>query len=629
MAVLARTIAAAALAWAVAASAQPVVHPDVRLEIVSGDKQVVRAGATTEPFIVRVVDGQGRPVTGISIVFQSFCLPVDPITACVEQRSPFGTSDVLGLAASPPFTANGIAGASRVMARAVWQSDYPNAFALFDVATTDARGRLPSRLRVVSGDGQQVELGESTRPIVVQVLDDQGLPVEKTRVSIEAPCWVGPAVYPAPPPEPCMFWRGEWLRYAYHTDADGIAVSQVYWTNDVAGPIEVRARPDGGPWVPIVIQNVPPPKRAQVMSTRGDGPLVLQIDDASPRCAVDRLDTRSAKGIVPAMLAVPAGVVRATLRNCSSGEKVALSLHYPGAMPEGSRVWVSSPQWQPIATEPASAGVVRFSLVDGGPGDLDGEKNGRIVAEFGLGFGGPGDAAFEDLWWGGAAENGWGVSIVQRGDRLLPTLFAYDAAGRSTWYAMPAGRWNERGDTFTGELHAPRGKPLGAHDASQLVVGAPAGRAALAFTDAMNATLEVEIAGVATRKTLSRQFFGPMEAGSFARRAGMWWAGPSQNGWGLVLHQQYATLFVLVFTYREDGSPTWFALPSGYWSARDAYEGNVYRTTGTPWPGAYDASRLAFEQAGSASLRFSGEAATFDFNLAGRTGRYDLTPLLF
>ncbi len=626
MTLVARITAALALALGMAVNAQPLVQADVRLEIVSGDNQIVRANSLSEPFVVRVVDGQGQPVAGIDVFFQIYCSPYVEQPCLGGDPYQFATSDAAGMAASPRMRANGVAGATRVLASAIFSTQYPSALASLPVVIADARGRVPSRVLLVSGDGQEVEIGGEVQPIVVRVVDDQGLPVANALVSFSASCWVVPASLHEYI-QPCMFWREQGLIHSNYTDENGIVVSQAYWTNEVPGPI--RAIASAMTSTNFTVQNVLPPKRAKPASTTGAGTLLLRIDESTARCALDRLDSRVPDGKAPAMLAIPSGLVRATFRNCTAGETIRVSLEYPGAMPEGSRIWVASSQWQPLATDQPTSGVVSFSLVDGGQGDLDGEKNGRIVAEFGLGFGGPGDRAFEDLWWGGPAENGWGVSIVQHDDRLLPTIFAYDASGRPTWYAMPAGSWNEARDTFSGALYAPRGKPIGMHDASALVVDAPVGHASIAFDDAMNATLTVEIAGASMRKAISRQFFGPLETGAIARRSGMWWAGSAQNGWGLVLHQQYSTLFALLFTYRDDGSSTWFAMPSGYWSAPDTYEGRAYRATGSGWPAGYDASRLIATETGGFGLRFSGESAEFDFNLGGSRGRFDLAPLPF
>src|SRR5207237_7381364 len=65
----------------------------------------------------------------------------------------------------------------------------------------------------------------------------------------------------------------------------------------------------------------------------------------------------------------------------------------------------------------------------------------------------------QDLWWSGIAENGWGMSVVQHRDLLFTIIYAYDEAGKPTWYVMPSGEWNAARTAFTGDVYAPKGAP--------------------------------------------------------------------------------------------------------------------------------------------------------------------------
>src|SRR5687768_1585068 len=72
-----------------------------------------------------------------------------------------------------------------------------------------------------------------------------------------------------------------------------------------------------------------------------------------------------------------------------------------------------------------------------------------------------------DLWWGGQAESGWGMSINQRGDRLFNVWFLYDDAGDPTWIVQPGGTWSGGvGGMHKGGIYWPRGTPWYAYDAS-------------------------------------------------------------------------------------------------------------------------------------------------------------------
>ena len=55
-----------------------------------------------------------------------------------------------------------------------------------------------------------------------------------------------------------------------------------------------------------------------------------------------------------------------------------------------------------------------------------------------------------DLWWGGAEQNGWGLSISQQGTTLFALWYTYDTDGRPTWYVLPGGMWN--GTRYSGTL---------------------------------------------------------------------------------------------------------------------------------------------------------------------------------
>ncbi len=233
----------------------------------------------------------------------------------------------------------------------------------------------------------------------------------------------------------------------------------------------------------------------------------------------------------------------------------------------------------------------------------------------------------QDMWWGGATENGWGMSVVQHRDVLFAVIYAYDADGDPIWYVMPGGSWNEGRTAFTGALYLPSGSPFSAYDASKLRVHDAIGNATIAFDGASRGTLEYTIAGVSGRRPITRQLFGPAQSGAPLKGLGdMWWGGAAQNGWGIAVLQQYKSLFAVWFTYDAQGKATWFVMPAGHWSSLDTYEGRIYRAAGPAWLGAtYDASKLKATDAGSFRMRFSGEGATFEYSIDGVAGTMPLS----
>lgn len=235
---------------------------------------------------------------------------------------------------------------------------------------------------------------------------------------------------------------------------------------------------------------------------------------------------------------------------------------------------------------------------------------------------------FKDMWWSGTAENGWGMSIVQHDDVLFSVIYAYDAAGKPTWFVMPGGEWNAAKTAYHGSLYRPHGAPFTAYDSSKFAVGDAIGDATLTIVDGSTLTLEYTIDGIAGRRTITRQLFGAEEAPALAADHGdMWWGGKAQNGWGIALLQQYRTLFGVWFTYDGNGAPTWFVMPGGFWSDGSTYEGRLYRTIGSPWLGArYDASMFKSLDAGPFKMRFAADgSATLDYTVDGHAGSLALS----
>jgi hypothetical protein len=274
----------------------------------------------------------------------------------------------------------------------------------------------------------------------------------------------------------------------------------------------------------------------------------------------------------------------------------------------------------PGSANTGSQGTAAFAVTpDARPGDYDIElqfrnRVQRVPVRLST-------TPWQDMWWGGTGESGWGVSVVQHRDLLFSVIYAYDASGKPTWYVMPGGSWNEAKTTFSGPLYAPRGSPYGAYDAAKFAVGAPVGHAGLAFGDGNDVALDYTIDGVSGRKALSRQLFGPVDTAPGAALGDMWWGGEAQNGWGLALLQQYRTLFGVWFTYDASGAPTWLVMPAGFWSDASTYEGRIYRMAGASWVGrAYDAAALRSSDVGTFRIRFSGDAASLDYVIDGKSG---------
>ena len=295
----------------------------------------------------------------------------------------------------------------------------------------------------------------------------------------------------------------------------------------------------------------------------------------------------------------------------------------------GARVSAGSASISPSTVNTGAGGTVTFNVSPGG-GDFDLAFSVRTLTKSVPIRYAPAvpvaDPVHQDLWWSGSAENGWGLTIVEHRDVLFVLIYAYDANGLPTWYVIPSGSWDSAHATYSGAIYLPRGTPFHAYDASRLDMGPVLGNASISFADREHATLRYTISGVSGEKAITRLQFGPAASAPMTGRTDMWWGGVAQNGWGIAVIQQNASLFTMWYTYDASGAPRWYAMPSGAWTSSDTYEGRVYRTTGSPWLGrAYDASLFRPVDVGAYRLRFSGDAATFEYSVEGRTGSLALT----
>ena len=389
---------------------------------------------------------------------------------------------------------------------------------------------------------------------------------------------------------------------------------------------------------------VPPPGAQVLGSSPNGGKILVSMTSTDISCGFGGAGTLLASfgdsrpSSLPAPLpvegATPHGTVSVNVRTCGSTSKATtFMIDLPSAVPPTAQWWSYGPSpdnsvahWYPIPADIAG-NRVSFSLTNGGYGDTDG-KGGPSVSNFGM-LVIPG-GEMQDLWWSGVAENGWGMTIVQHRDVLFANMFVYDAQGNPTWYVMPSGTWNADHTAYTGSLYLPKGSPYFAYDVSKFQIGASVGTATITFAGLNSATFQYTINGTSGSKVITRLPFGPKDAPLDRPWGDLWWAGLAQNGWGLVLSQQYSTLFGLWFTYDANGKATWFVMPNVDFVFRDTYRGNIYRPEGPAWLGVpYDPTRHRTVQVGTFTLRFSGDGATFDYTIDGKSGSVPISRIPF
>lgn len=571
-------------------------------------QQSVRVGGTlVQPIVVRAFDNQQRPMPGTALRFDG-----DPSCGSFGTSLPIVlTTDASGTARLPDFTAGSVARSCNF-----W-----------------------------------IDLGRSRTNAVAEIVVFDALDPTSVELDLEPTTvntWLSGIVNVTgvlrtrggtPVPFPGQVVNLE-IR---STSAASAQLSATTATTDAQGRFSVTAAGNSQPGTYFVFASfgnaadaVQVTQRARVdfegQTGTGTGGFSVHIANASAACQIGAVTSTPAALTTSTTPFAGArfdhGLLRLDASGCAPGSSLNVQLLLPQPVRDGGSVWQygptadnRSPHWYPVPYT-VSGGVVEFTWTDGGPGDdnlvADGSFSGVV------GFAAAPSPSHQDLWWSGPAENGWGMSVVQHGDTLFAVIYGYAASGAPAWWVMSGGTWNAAHTAYTGAVYTPRGSPFFAYDPSRLAVGAQVGSITLTFTGDDAGTLDFTIDGVTGRKSIRRQAFGP--AATFARSdlGDMWWGGSAQNGWGIAVLQQFASLFSVWFTYDAAGQGTWFVMPAGSWTSPDTYEGRIYRTRGSPWLGHYDPGALQVIDVGAYRLQFTGQQATFGYEIDGRVGSLPL-----
>jgi hypothetical protein len=237
---------------------------------------------------------------------------------------------------------------------------------------------------------------------------------------------------------------------------------------------------------------------------------------------------------------------------------------------------------------------------------------------------------YQDMWWS-PGENGWGLTITQHRDVLFLAWFLYDPDGTPSWVVMSSGTWNAAHTTYSGNVYIPQGSWFRSYDGGRFNVGPSAGTASITFSGPSNATLTYNVNGLSGTKQIERLLFGPVNTAPIGNYGDMWWAGLAEDGWGLVLSQQYHNLFATWFTYDQAGQTTWYVMSGGSWTSANRYSGELYRTRGTQVLGApYSQAAFQVTQVGTLTIQFSdSDHATMTYTVDGFTQSKSISRLGF
>ena len=148
------------------------------------------------------------------------------------------------------------------------------------------------------------------------------------------------------------------------------------------------------------------------------------------------------------------------------------------------------------------------------------------------------------LWWN-AIESGWGATLTQQSSIMYVTMFVYDAAGNATWYTVSCTIFAA---TCSGDMLRFRGgqTPTMPWSGSGLNF-TKVGTMTLTFSSNDAGTMSYSIDGLASKRQITRQIFGP-PAPVIPGLAGQWQGAivetrsnctQSQNNGGRATYGQY------------------------------------------------------------------------------------------
>ncbi|QJR15049.1 BACON domain-containing protein [Usitatibacter palustris] len=112
---------------------------------------------------------------------------------------------------------------------------------------------------------------------------------------------------------------------------------------------------------------------------------------------------------------------------------------------------------------------------------------------------------YQDLWWFGPGESGWGLNITHQDTKLFVTMFNYNAAGQGVWWIMSDGP--RQGDgSYLGLLYQTTGPAFNANPFTPIGAGniTQVGTMRLTFQNGTQATLVYTVNGVTVTKQITR-----------------------------------------------------------------------------------------------------------------------------
>ncbi len=264
------------------------------------------------------------------------------------------------------------------------------------------------------------------------------------------------------------------------------------------------------------------------------------------------------------------------------------------------------------------------------------DANTLVAATYGRGMfkatigAGSGTNNYQGVWYAGPTENGWGLALTQHNTTLVAGWYYYDATGKATWTIMPGCTWNAAFTICNGAIYNSTGAWFGNYNAAAFAQN-QVGTLTFTFSDTNTGTMQYTVNGVSGQKNITRLSFGSGTPPTTTDYTDVWWAGQSQNGWGIAMAQQQAVLAASWYTYDAQGKATWFLMNGGTWTSASTFTGQVLRATGSPLIGTtYNAAAFNPVTAGPITLVFSdANNATMTYTVDGVTQTKNISRLAF
>jgi hypothetical protein len=118
---------------------------------------------------------------------------------------------------------------------------------------------------------------------------------------------------------------------------------------------------------------------------------------------------------------------------------------------------------------------------------------------------------YQDLWYAGETESGWGVNFTHQGTTIFATLFNYASNNHGIWLVAPMPKQTD--GSFSGDLLRTTGPAFDTVPWTRnTVTNVTVGTMRVAFSDGATGTLTYSVDGASVTKAIQRQVFGTTQS---------------------------------------------------------------------------------------------------------------------